>query len=293
MKGIYFGIGCDNPDACLENYLEDAVITIWTKKHPLLAFFGLAYALSWVVEIPLALRAQGVIQADIPFALHYLAAYGPMLSALIVTGLTGGSRGLRELLGRMTKWKLSPGWWLVAVAPLGLYLLVAIALWLIQRKPIDLVTMGQVDFLPALGMAAMPVWILTFGIGEETGWRGFALPRLQEGRSALHATIILWAFWALWHLPLFFYSYEVSVLPGFLIGLLAGAIVFTWLYDSTCGSILMVALWHGTFNFTTACVTCKTSLNAAVISTLVMVWAVVVVLHFKPTSLSRSSEQVI
>jgi len=268
-------------------------ITNWTKKHPLLAFFLLAYALSWMVEIPLALEAQGVIQSGIPFAMHYLAAYGPMFSALILTWVTGGSQGLRELFGRMTRWRVSPGWWLVAIVPLGLYLAVAAALWLIQGIPVDVVAMGQVDFLPAIGLAALPMWILTFGIGEETGWRGFALPRLQEGRSALHATIILWVFWALWHLPLFFYSYEISILPGFLIGLLAGAIVFTWLYNSTDGSILMVALWHGAFNFTTACVTCKTSVNAAVISTLVMMWAVVVVLHFKPARLSHAAEQVI
>jgi len=176
---------------------------------------------------------------------------------------------------------------------LGLYLVVAAALWLVQGQPIDLVTMGQVDYLPTLGLAALPMWILTFGIGEETGWRGFALPRLQEGRSSLHATIILWIFWALWHLPLFFYSYDVSILPGFLIGLLAGAIVFSWLYNSTEGSILMTALWHGAFNFTTACISCKTGSTSAVISALVMVWAILVVLIFKPASLSRGIEQVI
>jgi membrane protease YdiL (CAAX protease family) len=264
-------------------------IATWAKKRPLLAFFILAYALSWLVEIPLALEAQGTIQTGIPFSAHYLAAYGPMLSALIVTGMTRGSPGLRELLGRMTRWKVSPGWWLVAIAPLGLYLVVAAALWLIQGRPVDLVAMGQVDFLPALGLAALPMWVLTFGIGEETGWRGFALPRLQEGRSALRATVILWVFWALWHLPLFFYSYDASILPGFLIGLLAGAIVFTWLYNSTGGSVLLVAIWHGAFNFTTACVSCKTGVSAAVISTLVMVWAVVVVLHFKPASLARTA----
>jgi membrane protease YdiL (CAAX protease family) len=268
-------------------------ITTWAKKHPLLAFFVLAYALSWIVEIPLALEAEEITQTKIPFSAHYLAAYGPMLSALMVTGVTGGSQGLRELLGRMTKWKISPGWWLMAVAPLGLYIVVATALWLIQGVPMNLVAMGQVDYLPDLGLAALPMWVLSFGIGEETGWRGFALPRLQEGRSALRATIILWVFWALWHLPLFFYSYEVSILPGFLIGILAGAIVFTWLYNSTGGSVLLVALWHGTFNFTTACVTCKTSVNAAVVSALVMVWAVIVILHFKPARLSHPAEQVI
>jgi membrane protease YdiL (CAAX protease family) len=291
-----------------------APITTWAKKRPLLAFFVLTYALSWMVEIPLALTLRGVIRSDISFYLHYLAGYGPMLAAIVVTGLNGGATELKNLFDRMTKWRVRPIWWLVAISPLGIYLLagifqrsqlygrlyspgilnlpsmfqwVALGLWS------GLLNLGWVDFLPGLGLTALPMWVLTFGIGEETGWRGFALPRLQEGRSALRATIILWIFWALWHLPLFFYSYEVSVLPGFLTGLLAGAIVFTWLYNSTGGSVLMVALWHGTFNFTTACVTCKTSVSAAVISTLVMVWAVVVVLHFKPARLSRASEQVI
>jgi membrane protease YdiL (CAAX protease family) len=268
-------------------------ISTWAKKRPLPTYFILAYALSWVIEIPLALEAQGIIQAEIPFSLHYLAAFGPMLSALIVTGWTGGSSGLREILGRMAKWKVDISWWLVAMAPLGLYLLVAAALWMARDQRIDLAVMGQVDFLPRLGLVVLPIWILTFGIGEETGWRGFALPRLQKDRSAFKASIIFWVVWALWHFPLFFYSYDITVLPGFLIGLLAGTIVLTWLYNSTSGSILMVTLWHGTFNFTTACVTCKTGLSAAVISTLVMVLAVVVVVLFKPDRLSRSEKQVI
>ena len=112
-------------------------------------------------------------------------------------------------------------------------------------------------------------------------------------RSALLATIMLWVFWAFWHLPLFFYSYEVSVLPGLLTGLLAGAIVFSWLYNSTGGSILLVAIWHGAFNFTTASVATKTGVTAAVISALVMVWAVIIVLLFKPANLARKARQVI
>ncbi|MFN2212215.1 MAG: type II CAAX prenyl endopeptidase Rce1 family protein [Anaerolineales bacterium] len=267
--------------------------TIWIKKHPLLVFFVLAYAFSWMVEIPLALQAQGVIRVQIPFSLHYLAGYGPLFSALIVTSVISGTQGLRKLFGRMTKWNVRPGWWLVAVAPLGFFLSVAAALWLIDGKSIDLSALGQVDFLPALGLVALPMWILTFGIGEETGWRGFALPRLQENRSPLYATLILWILWALWHLPLFFYSYEVSILPGFAIGLLAGAIVFTWLFNGAGGSVLMVAIWHGAFNFTTACTSCKTGLPAAVISTLVMIWAVALVLLYKPIRLPRKKVQAI
>ncbi len=262
------------------------------RSHSLLTYFILAYAVSWAVEIPLALRAQGLVDAPIPFSLHYLAAYGPLLAAIALTWLTGGRDGLRELFGRMFKRRVRPAWWLVALAPLVLYTLVAIVLRFMQGHQPDVGALGQIDFLPNLGLGALLLWILTFGLGEETGWRGYALPRLQRGRSALLATAILWVFWALWHLPLFFYLYDVTIVVGFLLGLLAGAITFTWLYNSTRGSILMVAVWHGAFNFTTGCVTCKTSATAAVLSTLVMVWAVVVVVWFKPATLSRTDKQV-
>jgi membrane protease YdiL (CAAX protease family) len=263
------------------------------REHSLPAYFILAYAFSWLIGIPLALEAHGAIQAQIPFSLHYLIAYGPMLSALIVTWITSGIGGLKKLLGRMTKWRIDLSWWLVAVSPLGIYLLAGAALWLIQGQRMYLAVMGQVDYLPPLGLATLPLWILTFGLGEETGWRGFALPRLQKGRSALSATLWLWVFWAFWHFPLFFYTYDPAIIPGMLIGLLAGAITFTWLYNSTGGSVLMTAIWHGLFNYTTACASCQTGTAAVFISILVMIWAVVAIFFFKPTNLSRSERQVL
>jgi membrane protease YdiL (CAAX protease family) len=248
-------------------------------------FFVLACLFSWAVEIPLALRAQEVIDTKIPYSLHYLAGYGPMAAAVVVTGFSEGRKGLRDLFGRLLRWRVRPVWWLVAVAPLGLYALVAMGLRLFRGQWPDLAALGQISFLPDLGIAALPFWILTFGIGEETGWRGYALPWLQRGRSALSASVILWILWAFWHAPMFFYSYDPSILLGFLIGLLAGTITFTWLYSST-GSILVVAVWHGTFNFVTACVACKTGVTAAVVSALVMAWAVLVVILFKPADLA-------
>jgi len=263
------------------------------KKHTLIWFIILAYGLSWIVEIPLALQSNGIIHKIIPYSFHYLTGYGPLIVSAVMTGLSGGAEGLKDLWQRLTKWQVEPVWWLVAVSPLFIYLLVSTALWLIQGQKPDLIILGQVDHLPPLGLGAILLWILTFGIGEETGWRGFALPRLQNGRKALSATILLWMFWALWHLPLFFYSYDLSIIPGMLIGLLGGAITFTWLYNSTGGSVLITAIWHGLFNYTTACISCKIGLIAAVISALVMVWAVLIVVIFKPTNLSRSERQVI
>lgn len=268
-------------------------VSTWVKRHSLVTYFILAYAITWAVQIPLALKAQNLIQAPIPFSVHYLAGYGPMLSAIIVTWLTDGVGGLRELFERILKWRVQPVWWLAAISPLALYMIVAFILRLIQGEPIGLNMLGQVEFLPDIGFGALFLWLLTYGIGEETGWRGFALPRLQKNRSALFATFILWVFWAFWHLPAFFYLYDPAIVIGFLLGILAGAIVFSWLYNSTGGSVLMVVLFHGVFNFTTGCTACKAGMISAIISTLIMVWAVIVIILFKPTNLSRAEKHVI
>lgn len=248
---------------------------------PLASYFLLAFLLSWLVEVPLALQAQGIVNLSLPFALHYLVGYGPLVAALLLTARNGGWCALRTLFGRMARWRVRARWWLVAFSPLLFYgLLVAAMAWL-QGQPPSFGELGKLNFLPDLGLAALPFWVLTFGIGEETGWRGYALPRLQQRRSAFTATLILWFWWALWHLPLFFYTYDLAVLPGFLPGLFAGAIVFTWLYNST-GSILIAAVWHGMFNLTTACVSCGAGIDAAAVSTVVMVGAVSLLVFYKP-----------
>ncbi len=261
------------------------------KTRNLIAFFVLAYALSWSIGIPLALNNQGIIEPILPLWAHYFYAYGPMLSALIVTWISEGRPGLRDIVSRMVMWNVRPIWWIVALSPLVLGFATALILNLAGVSEISLSALGEVQFLPPLGIGALLLWILTFGIGEETGWRGYALPRLQDGRSALLATIILWIFWALWHLPTFFYLYNPAILIGWLFGNLAGAILFTWLFNSTGGSILIIAIWHGCFNFVSS-TEAGDSLLAAVVSTIVMIWAVVIVLVFKPANLSHTDKVV-
>lgn len=260
-----------------------------TKTGHLVAYFALAYAISWSIAIPLALANQGIIEPILPQWAHYFVAYGPILSALIVTWITEGRPGLREIGSRIAMWNIHPMWWIVALSPLVLGFVVALSLNVVTGSQIRLATLGEVQFLPPLGMGALFLWVFTFGIGEEVGWRGYALPRLQNGRSALAATIILWIFWALWHLPAFFYLYDPAILIGWLIGQFAGAILFTWLFNSSGGSILIVAIWHGCFNFI-ASSDAGNGLLAAVVSTIVMIWAVVVILVFKPATLSHTNK---
>jgi membrane protease YdiL (CAAX protease family) len=262
----------------------------WIKRQPLAAFILLAYGFSWLIQIPLAMQSLGIIEERLPYGLHYLTGYGPLLSAVIVTGAAAGRSGLQELLQRLTKWRVGLKWWLVAISPLLAGGVLSLILMLIGGETLSLADFGQVDRLPALGIGSLVMWLLTFGLGEETGWRGFLLPYLQRRRSALKATLILWIVWSAWHLPLFFYMYDLSILPGLLLGLLAGAVVFTWIYNSTGGSVLMTIVWHASFNYVTACSLCKAGSTSAIVSALVMVWAVVVVLWFKPAHLSTAEK---
>jgi uncharacterized protein len=96
------------------------------RRHPLVAYVALAYAITWAIVAPLVARAQGWLDSGVPYALHYLAQFGPMLAALAITAAVDGQAGLRELAGRTARWRIGAGWLLVAAfSPAALYALAA------------------------------------------------------------------------------------------------------------------------------------------------------------------------
>jgi membrane protease YdiL (CAAX protease family) len=252
-----------------------------TQSRSLISFFTLAFLFSWSIGVPLALAHQGIIPRLLPDSAHYLVAYGPMLSALVLTGFTQRMPGLKDLGRRMLRWAC-PKWWFIAFSPLLLGYGALLIQNLFSAEKLRFWTLGSVNFLGELGVFALPFWIFTFGFGEETGWRGYALPVLQEKRSAFSATMILAGFWALWHLPQFFYVFEFSITAiGWLVGLFAGAVFLTWFYNSTGNSILMVAVWHGCFNFVSASAA-ETGMLPFVISALVIFFAITILRRTDP-----------
>jgi membrane protease YdiL (CAAX protease family) len=268
------------------------------RRHPVIAYWLLTLAISWLIWLPLIVQAQGWADLNVPFALHYLGAFGPMLAALIITWLTGGGAGLTELWSRIIRWRV--GWvaWLAAVgSPIALYALSAVVTLAMGNPLPDLYLFGQVNYLPYLGLAVLPLWLATYGFGEEIGWRGFALPRLQNGRSALWASLILGVMWSVWHLPAFLYletylTLGLAIFPLFALGILCGAVLLTWLYNTARGSILIVAVWHALFDLVTAGKAAD-AIMQTVMSIVIMVLAVVVVIVFKPANLSREPKQVL
>ena len=128
------------------------------------------------------------------------------------------------------------------------------------------------------------VWLLLVlvnGLGEETGWRGFALPCLQRAQGPLAASLMLVLFWAAWHAPLFwilesFRSFDGATLVGFFLGMACGSILLAWLVNNAGGSVLIAAVWHGTYNLVAATTAAQGTI-AAVVSTFVMAQAIALV----------------
>ncbi len=97
-------------------------VSSWVKEHPLITYFVLAYAISWIIVAPLIASAQGLIDVPVPFALHYLNDYGPLLAAIITAGIANGTEGLRDLFRRMARWRVGLSWVLIAAfSPLALF----------------------------------------------------------------------------------------------------------------------------------------------------------------------------
>ena len=203
-------------------------------RHSLVIFFLLAFLLSWYPWF-LAL-AQGRTSGPNPL--------GPFGAALIVTGLADGWMGIRELLGRIVRVRIGLRWYAVIFGLPVALCAVALAV---------MAAFGQLTAAPtAAAWRELPerfIFIFLFiGLGEEPGWRGFALPRLQKNYSPLTASLILAPVWALWHLPLMGNEFPFAVIPAFLISLLAGTVIQTWLFDRTKGSVFAQMLFHATVN---------------------------------------------
>jgi membrane protease YdiL (CAAX protease family) len=187
-------------------------------------------------------------------------------------------------------------WILVAAfSPLVAFgIVAAIVVFAMGETPPDLGLLGELPYLPYLGLGGWIFWLLTVGLGEESGWRGYALPKLQANMSALSATLILTLLWVGWHLPRFFYfdgflDQGFSALPLFALQQLLLAILLTWLYNSGRGSILAAALFHSGFNFFLAS-PADVGEMTIVIRELLIVWVIGVMVVFKPASLSSKDK---
>lgn len=265
------------------------------RRHPLAAYFILAYLVSWIGVSPLVASGLGWLP-PISRTVHVFGALGPLVAAFVVTGVTGGRSGLGELGRRMIRWRVALTWWLLAVLSPVALALVAAGLLAAAGKPWpDLGPLGAA-WRDSTWATHLAIASLAYGIGEETGWRGFALPRLQHGRTALRATVILAIFWGLWHLPFFTYLYRLrglAELIGFYVCFFAGALWLTFLYNSSGGSVLMTILWHISWNVVNIAGAAVSPDLVAVVNGLIIAVGVAVLVIGRPSRLSAAAKHVI
>ncbi len=221
-------------------------IRMKTRSHFPLKFFALAFGISWLLWLP------GVLGGPV---LTELAVFGPSAAGFALAWREGRGAGVRDLFKRVLNWRIPIRWLAVIVLlPAGLFVL---TLWLVGLFTGDAATGWQVpEFLPH-PLFIIPYFLYTLvfhgPLGEEFGWRGYALDRLQARWSPLTASIILGAFWGVWHLPLFFTSGSLHAesLPivWFVFSTIPLSILITWIYNSTGGNLLTAVLFHQMINF--------------------------------------------
>jgi membrane protease YdiL (CAAX protease family) len=229
------------------------------QRHPISGYFVLAYAGTWIVLLPAVLSRNGIgaLPFSMPFvlfALLFIASglAGPTLSAFLMTGATEGRTGVRAFLRRYVRWRVGVQWYLaVLFGYVAVYLLIAV----VALGPGSIHSLGtKWPLLLASYLPAVLTFNLITAIGEEPGWRGYALPRLQARYGPLPASLILGTLHAGWHLPVFLLpalglgKLSPSFLGMWLPTIWATTVLWTWVFNNSKGSILIAVLQHSAFD---------------------------------------------
>lgn len=220
------------------------------NRRALPLYFILTYLISWLLWLPLVLAAQSWVSRAFSPYLYALGYMGPMVAALAVTGVSQHLPGIKQLLSGLIRYRVNWRWYAFALlVPLLMFVLAAILNFLFFKEWPAWQDFGRMDDLfvgRGLGETAVLHFLMVW-LGEEVGWRGFALPRLQLKYTPVRATFILGILWGFWHMPTFLFEY--SLLEGVGIALFFTlitfpiAVVYTWLYNGTGGSLLIPSLW--------------------------------------------------
>ncbi len=213
------------------------------KRHPVVSYFVLAYAIAWGGILAVA-SAKG-FRADrfeiLDAMLMFLAMLvGPSMTSLILTAVVDGKNGLRSLWARMTHWRVGARWYAMALLFPILILAVLVTLSVLI-SPL---------FTPSFTVIGIVIGLFA-GFFEEIGWTGFALPRLELKHSPVIAGLAIGVLWGLWHILAEYFGNSSIMGPlwlpyflfGFVAAMIATRILITWVYNQT-GSILLAQLMH-------------------------------------------------
>lgn len=218
---------------------------------PLTAYLLVTFGSAWLVWSPLLVAEYTNLSLPAPsVVLIVLGSFAPTITALFLTWRYAGGTELLRLLGRALVWRVSPIWYVLAIAGPALVMLLAMGGHVLLGGTVpDYGPFGARWFLVAVNF----VLVLLIGgpLGEEFGWRGFVLPALEARFSPPWDSLILGIIWVVWHLPLFFISASAQhSLPFWLYALLTLplSILITWVYHGSGDSLFLVMLFHAAVN---------------------------------------------
>jgi uncharacterized protein len=223
------------------------------RRHPLVSFFVIAYATSWILWIPVIGLPPFDAGRHTP-ALYILpGTMSVTATAFALTAITQGKPGVRRLLQRLVLWRVGPQWFAVAV------LLIPVAGILVA------VAFGVPDALGAFAPGALALYPAAYAahfifgpLFEESGWRGFALPRMQHRFGPVRGSLLLGLLWSGWHfflyVPVWFASGNAAdgliSLAVFVVMTTGMTFLFTWLFNNTRAGLLTAILMHGSVDGT-------------------------------------------
>ena len=200
---------------------------------------------------------------------------GPSLAAFMIVIIVGGKSGLLDMLRPFVRWRTKKRYWGIAIFGIAILYLIGLGVYLLlggESPPFTMIK-EELNLIP-LYLIFVVLSPLQGPVGEEFGWRGYALPKLQNKFGPLKASLVIGIIWGIWHLPTFFAP--LGVLPamvtdlglGFIIpytlGTIANSIFMTWLYNKTGASALIAGIvWHAAINFWAPLLLSDSSLVAA------------------------------
>ena len=238
--------------------IPESGLKAFARRNPLTIYFILAFALMWVFVIPIMLSQRGLGIISLPDTLIEIfllvATFsGPLPAALIMTTLLDGREGRKKLLRSMFLWRVGLGWYLLLLVGYPLIFLTGLSFYSGAASWVALIQNWPLIFTFYLPAAAFG--IIFPSLGEEPGWRGFALPRLQQQYGPLIGTLILAVLHGIWHLPVYFVPgtilegpFDITAFAANTGLIIAMSMIWTWFFNNAGQSVFFARLVHGVSN---------------------------------------------